>query len=62
MLRPGPVIYMLFNIGECLFMLNEMDDARGALRKSIEKSGEFPHRDLSEVVEEILVELRGKHK
>ena len=53
---------ILFNIGECLFMLNEMDDARDALRKSIEKSGEFPHRDLSEVVEEILVELRRKHR
>jgi len=53
---------ILFNIGECLFMLNEMDDARDALRKSIEKSGEFPHRDLSEVVEEILIELRRKHR
>ena len=53
---------ILFNIGECLFMLNEMDDARDALQKSIEKSGEFPHRDLSEVVEEILIELRRKHR
>jgi len=53
---------ILFNIGECLFMLNEMDDARDALRKSIEKSEKFPHRDLSEVVEEILIELRRKHR
>lgn len=53
---------ILFNIGECLFMLNEMDDAKDALRKSIEKSGEFPHRDLSVVVEEILIELRRKHR
>jgi tetratricopeptide (TPR) repeat protein len=53
---------ILFNIGECLFMLNKMDDARDALRKSIEKSEKFPHRDLSEVVEEILAELRGKHR
>ena len=53
---------ILFNIGECLFMLNKMDDARYALRKSIEKSEKFPHRDLSEVVEEILVELRRKHR
>jgi len=53
---------ILFNIGECLFMLNKMGDARDALRKSIEKSGEFPHRDLSEVVEEILAELRKKYR
>ena len=53
---------ILFNIGECLFMLNEMDDARDALRKSIEKSGKFPHRDLSEVVEEILDELWKKYR
>lgn len=52
---------ILFNIGECLFMLNKIDDARDALRKSIEKSGEFPNRDLAEVVEEILVELLEKH-
>ena len=53
---------ILFNIGECLFMLNEMDDARDALQKSIEKSEEFPHRDLSEVVEEMLDELRKKYR
>jgi tetratricopeptide (TPR) repeat protein len=53
---------ILFNIGECLFMLNEIDDARDALRKLIEKSEKFPHRDLSEVVEEILIELRRKHR
>ena len=53
---------ILFNIGECLFMLNEMDDARDALRKSIEKSEKFPHRDLTEVVEEILAELRKKYR
>ena len=53
---------ILFNIGECLFMLNKMDDARYALRKSIEKSEKFLHRDLSEVVEEILAELRRKHR
>jgi len=53
---------ILFNIGECLLMLNKMDDARDALRKSIEKSEKFPHRDLSEVVEEILAELRKKYR
>ncbi len=53
---------ILFNIGECLLMLNKMDGARDALRKSIEKSEKFPHRDLSEVVEEILIELRRKHR
>ena len=53
---------ILFNIGECLFMLNKMDDARDALQKSIEKSEEFPNRDLAEVVEEILAELRKKHR
>jgi len=53
---------ILFNIGECLFMLNKMNDARDALRKSVEKSGEFPHRDLTEVVEEILAELRKKYR
>jgi len=53
---------ILFNIGECFFMLNEMDDARDALRKSIEKSEKFAHRDLTEVVEEILAELRKKYR
>ena len=53
---------ILFNIGECLFILNKMDDARDALRKSIEKSEKFPHRDLTEVVEEILAELRKKYR
>ena len=52
---------ILFNIGECLFMLNEIDDARDAFRWSIEKSEEYPHRELSEVVEEILAEIRKKY-
>ena len=43
-------------------MLNKMDDARYAIQKSIEKSEKFPHRDLSEVVEEILAELHRKHR
>lgn len=53
---------ILFNIGECLFMLNKTDDARDVLRESAEKSSEFPHRDLTEVVEEILAELWKKYK
>jgi len=53
---------ILFNIGECLFMLNKMDDARDELRKSIEKSEEFPNRDLTEVVEETLAELWSKYR
>ena len=53
---------ILFNIGECLLMLNKIDNARDALRKSVEKSEKFPHRDLTEVVEEILAELRKKYR
>ena len=51
-----------FNIGECLFLMNDIDAARETFRKFIEKSGKFPHRDMAEVVEEILAGLQKKHR
>jgi tetratricopeptide (TPR) repeat protein len=53
---------ILFGIGECLFLLNQTDDARDAFRKSVEKSEKFPHSNLTEAVEEILTVLQNKYR